>query len=70
MPFVYLIKRSLPSKWGDFPCYMRPDGKFNGGHSEAKQYETKEEAEAKAFLLTVKYPAWIGNLHVVRSAPF
>lgn len=67
MPFVYLIKRSGVTI---HPSYLRKDGKFNGGHDEAVQYETKEEAEAKAFTLIAKHPEWLGHLSVVRSAPF
>lgn len=73
MPFIYLIKRSMPPSpfmTSMSTSYLRPDGKFNGAHHEAKQYETREEAEAKAFNLIAKHSEWFGKLSVVRSAPF
>ena len=50
--------------------YFRRDGKLFALRHEAVQYETKEEAEAKAFTLIAKRPELLGNLSVVRSAPF
>lgn len=67
MPFVYLIKRTGVTL---HPSYLRRDGKFNGGRNEAVQYETRDEAEAKAFSLIAKHPEWLGHLSVVRSASF
>jgi hypothetical protein len=67
MAFVYLVKREGVTL---HPSYLRPDGKFNGGHKEAKQYETKEEAETKAFMIITQHPEWVGLLRVVRSPEF
>ncbi len=66
MPWVYAIKRTMPSSFGEVPCYFKSDGKFNGSMSQAKEFETREEAETKAFLLVTKHPEWIGRLSVVR----
>lgn len=50
------------------PSYLRNDGKFNGSREEAKQFETRDEAEAKAFLIVAGHPDWIGLLSVVRCS--
>lgn len=65
--WVYLVKRSGVTI---HPSYLKPDGKFNGGLKEAKQFESREEAETKAFMLITKYPDWIGKLKVVRSPQY
>lgn len=65
MGWVYFIKKVSPGP-PRTATYLRDDGKFYGFPSNAKQYETREEAERKAFLLVSKNPEWIGRVTVVR----
>jgi hypothetical protein len=62
------VRQQEPVRQGD--DVPAPDGKLLGSHDEAKQFETHNEAEAKAFSIVMKHPSLIGMVSVVRSATF
>jgi hypothetical protein len=70
VPWVYLVKCVTKEAGTTVTTYLRKDGWLRGGHDEGIQFETREEAEAKAFKIVAKHPDLLGRLSVVRSAPF
>lgn len=67
MPWVYLVK--VTTRQGMW--YLNNHGKwrFNTDRDVAKQFETRESAESRAFLMVSKDPEILGKVAVVRCSP-